>query len=242
LDETRSEDPWEYYFEPCFSSADKVSGANLLPVGKSVACAKDNVITPRLIDGKCKPLLLPHDRSIPNKLIEKHIRLKPHVRQLIDAFIADHFAATTIGLHLRGLGRDHGGAGQLRATGHNSNEIDYQRFFDPVDKLLKQHPGARVLVCSDSQDVIDHTVKVYGDRIITYNACRSEFGEMHANHPKNKGLEFSPFKLGLDVVVEAYLLSRANYFIHGNSNVANFVVSLNAQLESSYVYQDLAHE
>jgi len=63
---------------------------------------------------------------------------------------------------------------------------------------------------------------------------------MHANHPKNKGLSFSPYKLGLDIVMEAYLLARTDYFVHGNSNVANFVVSLNAQLRSCYVYENVA--
>jgi len=241
LDSSRTDDPWEYYFEPCFPTANKAQSVALLPVGKSVACAKDNVITPRLVDGKCKPLLLPNNRGIPNKLIEDHIQLKPYVRELIDAFVENNFAEVTVGLHLRGLGRDHGGAGQLRAKGHKANEIDYQRFFDPVDELLQRHGTAKVLICSDSQDVIDHTVGVYGDRVITYDASRSEFGEMHANHPKNAGLEFSPYKLGLDIVVEAYLLSRTNYFVHGNSNVANFVISLNAQLDSTYVYQDVSH-
>ena len=241
-DQARNEDPWEYYFEPCFPLVNKVSGATLLPVGKPIACAKDNVITPRLTDGKCKPLLLPHDRNIPSKLIEGHIRLKPHVRQLVDAFIADHFTGVTIGLHLRGLGRDHGGADKLRVQGNKSNEIDYQSFFEPIDNLLVQHPEAKVFVCSDSQNVIDHTVDVYGEQAITYDSSRSEFGEMHANHPQNKGLDFSPYKLGLDVVVEAYLLAQTDYFIHGNSNVANFVISLNANLDSTYVYQDLSHE
>ncbi|MGU9956384.1 MAG: hypothetical protein ACNYPI_01685 [Arenicellales bacterium WSBS_2016_MAG_OTU3] len=56
---------------------------------------------------------------------------------------------------------------------------------------------------------------------------------------KNKGLTFSPYKLGLDVVVETYLLARTNYFVHGTSNVANFVLSVNDRLDSFYVYADV---
>lgn len=237
LDIGRSGDPWEYYFEPCFENLQRQGDEPLLPVGKSIACAKDNVITPRLIDGKCRPLLLPHDRSIPNALINKYIRLKPHVIEKIKSFIDQNFADVTIGMHLRGLGRTHGGAQELRQQ--NGQGIDYARFFQPLETALAKTPEAKLLICSDSQDVIDHVFQEYGERVITYDATRSEFGEMHANHPKNEGMAFSPYKLGLDIVVEAYLLSRTNFFIHGNSNVANYVLSVSPQLDACYVYQDL---
>ena len=81
-------DPWAYYFEPCFENLERQGEEKLLPVGKSIACAKDNVITPRLHDGKCRPLLLPHDRSIPHALINKYIRLKPLIREHIEQFLS----------------------------------------------------------------------------------------------------------------------------------------------------------
>jgi len=237
LDPEQESDPWEYYFEPCFEHVERQSGQTLLPVGKSIACSKDNVITPRLLDGQCRPLLLPHDRLVPNALIDRYIRLKPHVAEKIESFIQQHFADFTIGMHLRGLGRTHGGAQELRQQGGHHSGIDYQRFFQPLDAALQKTPSARLLICSDSQDVIDHVSKEYGEQVISYQASRSQFGEMHANHPKNQGLTFSPYKLGLDIVIEAYLLSRTDFFIHGNSNVANYVLSLNPKLEACYVYQ-----
>ena len=241
LDKSYKGDPWSYYFKPCFPNAQRSPESSLLPVGKSIACAKDNVITPRNVDGQCKPLLMPRDRNIPNQLIKKYLHLQPYIVKVIDAFVEDNFNQQTIGLHLRGLGRDHGGAGQLRAEGNSGNQIDYERFFAPVNQMLVKNPDAKIFACSDSQVVIDHIKSVYGEKVISYEATRSEFGEMHANHPKNQGLTFSPYKLGLDIVIEAYLLARTDYFIHGNSNVANFVVSLNAQLDSCYVYQDISH-
>lgn len=240
LDQSREGDPWQYYFEPCFEGVHRTLESSLLPVGKSIACSKNNVITPRIIDGNCKPLLMPHDRNAPNQLISKYLCLKPFLSNAINEFAAKHFAQPTIGLHLRGLGRDHGGADKLRAKGNNTNRIDYERFFTPVNDQLDKNPDAKIFICSDSQAVIDHVKNTYNDRVISYDSTRSEFGEMHANHPKNEGLSFSPYKLGLDIITEAYLLARTGYFVHGNSNVANFVVSLNAQLESCYVYKDVS--
>jgi len=87
--------------------------------------------------------------------------------------------------------------------------------------------------------VIRRVKQVYGDKVITYNSTRSEFGEMHADHSENNGKEFPSFKLGLDVVVEAYLLSDVDFFVHGNSNVVNFVLCKSPNLQNHYVYEDM---
>jgi len=142
-----------------------------------------------------------------------------------------------IGLHIRGLGRNHGGAASLRQIGQKQFEMDYHRYFSAVDLQLKTHPNAKIFVCSDSQTVIDQVNQTYGERVISYPSARSAFGEMHADHAKNAGLIFSPFKLGQDVMVEAHLLAMTDYFVHGNSNVANFVLCKNPNLGSTYVYE-----
>ncbi len=229
--------PWEYYFEQCFSFPESSSSLTLLPVGKPIACSQHNIITPRIHEGQCNPLLLPSNRQIPYRLITQYLHLKPDIKERIEHFFQQHFSTYMIGLHLRGLGRNHGGAAQMRHKGQEKLTIDYDRFFPYVDSRLIQEPDTKIFVCSDSQDVIDCVYRRYGDKVVTYDASRSAFGEMHAGHQKNEGISFSPYKLGLDVVIEAYLLSKTHYFIHGNSNVANFVLSLAPDLESNYVYQ-----
>jgi hypothetical protein len=251
FEEKYGSNPWEYYFEQCFPevgahniqelSQEKKEAQDLpfLPVGKAVACSKKNIITPRIHDGQCNPLLLPKNRNIPHQYISRYLTLNNHVQSLINDFERLYFEENeVIGLHLRGLGRNHGGALQMRAKGQSQFEIDYPRFFKFIDHRLVQQPEMKIFVCSDSQIVIDRVYDHYGDIVISYSASRSEFGEMHANHQNNQGLDFSPYKLGLDVLVEAYLLARTDYFVHGNSNVANFVLSLNPELESSYTYAD----
>lgn len=230
--------PWEYYFEQCFSQ-DKSESLGLLPVGKAIACSQNNIITPRLKNGQCNPLLLPKDRFLPHRLIKKYIHLKPQVNEIIDRFKKEYFNNHVIGLHLRGLGRNHGGAAQLRQQGGGVLAVDYERFFHYIDQRLSIQTDAKIFVCSDSQDVIDHVVDVYQDKVITYDATRSAFGEMHAQHKHNSGLSFSPYKLGLDVLIEAYLLSKTSYFVHGNSNVANYVLCLDPNIEADYVYQNV---
>ena len=72
--------------------------------------------------------------------------------------------------------------------------------------------------------------------MISWPAQRSTFGEMHTGvHPENAGLSFSPRELGLEVIADAWLLSQCDIFIHGNSNVSNFVLCKSPTLIHSYI-------
>jgi len=235
-DQARPEDPWSYYFAPCFPELPAKSElCEELLGGVPVACSRDNIITPRELDGVCNPLLLPKDRHGAHELIAKHLHLKPELLANVDAFVDAHFRDQMIGLHLRGAGRTDGGALELRAQYNTQTGIPFEAYFIEVDRQLVEHPKAGIFLCSDSSFVIRTVQERYGDRICIWPAQRSEFGEMHANHPKNAGQLFSPYRLGLDIVSEAWLLSRTDIFVHGNSNVANFVLCKSPDLIHAYV-------
>jgi len=230
-------DPWLYYFDPCFDIENvDLANAPLLPGGVPVACSKNNVITPRLHDGKCNSLLLPKDRTVGYRLINQYINVNDEVQSFIDSFRADYFDGNIIGLHIRGKGRRDGGVSAIRKKLAPESGVPFSLYFNSVNRALEENPDSKIFVCSDSELVIRQVQQEYGDRVICYNSTRSEFGEMHASHPENKGAVFPKYKLGLDVVVEAWLLSDVNYLVHGNSNIVNFVLCKNPELEHAYVY------
>jgi len=63
-------------------------------------------------------------------------------------------------------------------------------FFCAVDEMLSEDPTFQLFTCSASQKVIDGFRDRYGDALVLYPSIRSEFGEMHANHSENKGIQF----------------------------------------------------
>lgn len=238
-DPQRHGDPWEYYFKPVypdlpFAALEGQSWPEL-PRGVPVACTVANIITPRLKDGACHPLLLPRDRHSAHALIARHLHLNDDVTDIIEDFAARHFNGPIIGLHTRGPGRIDGGAATLRRNINPDGGVPFEVYFDAVDAALRQYPDARIFSCSDSSMVIENIHARYGSRVITYDATRSAFGEMHARHPENAGQSFDAYTLGLDVLVEAYLLTRCDILVHGNSNVANFVLCAKPDLPHQYV-------
>jgi len=236
----RKTDPWNYYFEDCFPDVNSGSKSlRQIPFGTPVACSKNNIITPREIDGNCVPLLLPKNRELPHRFIKSNINLKKALKDRISKLVSVNFSERTIGLHIRGSGRRDGGSSQQRSQNNGKYGIPFKRYFKHVDAYLLKHPEAKIFICSDSLLVIRKVMLRYGEKVITYQATRSEFGEMHvAGQPENSGSTFPKYKLGEDVIIETYMLSKTNYFIHGNSNVVNFVLCKNPHLPNQYIYCD----
>ena len=118
------------------------------------------------------------------------------------------------------------------------NGIPFEQFFRFVDEHLSKHKEAKIFACSDSSYVIEEIEQRYEDRVFSYPSTRSVFGEMHVTkHRENMGRRFPKYKLGEDVIIETFLLSQTSHFIHGNSNVANFVLCNNPHLSHSYIYR-----
>ena len=242
-DDSMKGDPWNYYFEDCFHD----TGIPLKALSVDLF-NKDNVIVPRVqIAGFERNrngfLLLPKDRYLVNKIISKYIKLKPHLKKKIDDFRNKNFQQYTIGLHIRGAGRVNGGVPILNRQHKLKKGVPFDLYFKFVDEHLQEHKSAKIFLCSDSGMVIDECRKKYGDRIITYSKIRSHYGEMHNNYQegaikKNKGLTFPKYKLGEEVLIDAYLLSETDFLVHGNSSVTNFILCNKPDLKSEYVYKD----
>lgn len=224
--ENTEEDAFAYYFEDFFKSG---VGDKLVGEKKSFAFRRGNCITPRK-GGLAQPI----EREKVNGIIEKYIKLKPHITKKIDEFVKNNFKGYVIGLHIRGKGRLDGGTGTLRNRGELVEGVPYNLYFDKLNELLKSY-DASILLCSDSQRVVDYCTSEYGDRIVTYSAIRSPGGEMHQKHGEFKDVKY---ELGEDVLIEAHLLSMTDYLIHGNSNVTNFVLCKNSRLKNFYIYGD----
>lgn len=194
-----------------------------------------NIITPCAVEGACGSRMLPRDRAGAHQLIKRYLRLKPAVLAEINAFAASRMAGPMIGLHIRGPGRIGKKGGDIRASKSPDGRVPYELYFASVDKALETWPDAKILICSDSSVVIDTVQAHFRGRVVLYDATRSVFGEMHAKREENAGQVFPKHKLGLDVLVEAYLLSRCDFFVHGISNVTNFVLCNAPDMPHSYI-------
>jgi hypothetical protein len=236
-DPKRSGDPWNYYFKDCFSGIRPTMPPTFPSSDRSLVRRLDNIIAPRVEKDGVHFLLIPKDRFLPGRLIDRYIALHKPIARRVESFVRSNFEGFVVGLHLRGPRRRDRDILVRRAHFGSDGGVPFQLYFRFVDEELAQHPGARIFACSDSSLVIDRIVARYGSRVATYDAARSLLGEMHGDRLTRE--RFSPYRLGEDVLVEAYCLAQTSVFIHGTSNIANFILCKNPKIAHRYVCDDV---
>lgn len=175
------------------------------------------------------------------EVIQRYFSLNSATRKIVDAFVGQHFNGhKVVGVHLRGAGRLDGGTSSFKKRLQLEDGVPYNIYFEKINAFLKEEPDAKVLICSDSKRVIARVKKEYNDRVLTYDSQLTDFGESHiaAQQAKERGekTDLNPKKMGEDVIVETYLLSQCDYFVHGNSNISNFIICLNPELRHDDIF------
>ena len=199
--------------------------------------APDLVVAPRGRDVNF--LMPPRDRPLVKRVIDRHLRLGDRVAARLERADRALLAGRrTIGLHVRGPGRRAGGIGRhivaMQWKWPGVRVPPYRAYFAKLDELMRSGQYDQILVCTDSLLVRQRFVARYGQRLVWLDASLTHEGEMHARPSTHR---FSKQTLGDDAIVEAYLLSRTRFLLHGNSNLTNFVLCNAPELPSHDVYQ-----
>jgi hypothetical protein len=174
------------------------------------------------------PEKIQNRRHIFNYIINNYIKLKPKILNKIDNFVEQEFKNKNIlGIHLRGT--DHP---------YKKNMNDY---FEVIDKYVNDYD--KIFISSDSQERFEKAKQYYGDKVIAYDALRSNNDSTPLHMPKyetrwkrNSSYDYQ-YKICEDVIVEAYLLSNVNFLICcPGSNVNYFSRSINPSLNALEIF------
>lgn len=202
---------WEYYFEqPCGLSVD---GARVLGACESVDFEYSYMYTFENYQG-----LFPLTR----RLIQRYIRFKPEVAAECEYWVRElGISGRTLGVKRRGTDvYQHGGC------------VSIEEFFTAVDQCVDRFDN--MFVCSDEQSTIDAFCGRYGRRVVCVpGVIRSVSG--HPVHSFEVG--GSGFKKGLDVIVDAVVLSGCGLLVVTCSGVSHFAVCWR-EVPSNFLYVD----
>jgi hypothetical protein len=158
-----------------------------------------------------------------NTIINKFIKLKPHVQQKINSFVENNFKGKRIlGVHLRG-------------TDHPEKK-KITEYMQPIkDKLVNYD---KLFVCSDDHERFRLAEVAFKHKIISYNSLRStKKGIPLHSHPydsrylRDNTPEYQ-YKIAEDVIIEAFLMSKVDFlFCCPGSNVNYLARAINSKLE-----------
>lgn len=164
-------------------------------------------------------------RSDFSRLIIKHIRIKDMYTKCADKFFRENLGGKPfIGVHCRGPEHN----GEIGGW-HCFARADEELYFKEVDLYLSGRPECRVFLATDTASTVSKFQERYGDKLVYRYATRSSTGS-------SPHLEKGGPKVGEEVLLDALILSKSDFLLHGISNVAFAVLCLNEQLEHLDIY------
>ena len=156
--------------------------------------------------------------SAKERVIDRFVKIKENIQTKIDDFYYENMSAkTTIGIHLRGP--------------HKHGEIPYV----PIPIILAEAnkyagPDVQFFVATDQIALLELAKKELNGPVIYYECER--FWESTAPDP---GMKLHP-KLGEDVLIEAMLLSRCDFFVHTILHLSTTVLYFNPSLKHEVLF------
>lgn len=154
------------------------------------------------------------------RYIEQYMQVKPEIVEMVDRIIVEkQLDAGVLGVHIRGTD-------MKNSTGHPHPPTiaEYTRH---IETFIKKYDVKKILLCSDEADIIQEFSRKYGDMIVTTDSYRSTDGATAVHTSGSYVRENHRYLLGLEVLVDALLLSRCDYLISGKSNVPLAAILMN---------------
>jgi hypothetical protein len=158
-------------------------------------------------------------RSEYNEIINKNLKLLPHVSEKLESFYKENFVGKKVlGLHIRGT--DH------------PDKLPMDFYIEKIKKYIDQYDV--LFVTSDEQSRVDYIKNEFGDKVLLYPTFRSQ--DQQPLHYQNSHT-YNKYFVGEEVIIEAYLLARTNFLLCcSGSNVNFFIRSLNKDLGYEIFY------
>lgn len=155
------------------------------------------------------------------KAAEK-VELKPYIQDMLQQKYTEHFAGNTVlAVHYRGTDR------HTYHRGHYYTP-ELLKYLDVTQAMLDKHPDInRIFLCTDEEDA----TKVFNERfpgMVFWNkATRGTTGSVTGVHLEKNSQPGHHYNLGIEVIMDAYLMATCDYLIHSHSNVTSASVLFN---------------
>jgi hypothetical protein len=155
------------------------------------------------------------ERELLNNLLVKYMIPKESIKKEIEKFTQDNFSGNKVlAVHKRG-------------TDHylHSDILPNKDYFDVIDKLIIEEGYNKVFLATDEKITITEFQNKYGDKLIHCNHIRVDGNIALFDSPVDK------FTHGKEVIIECYLMSKADCLVKTKSTVSNFACYLNKDLK-----------
>jgi hypothetical protein len=159
-----------------------------------------------------------------DEIYKKYVFLQPYAEEIINSYMKKfNLNDKTLGIHFRG--------NEIKySPGHPFPPTEKQ-MFKYTDEILKKYDIEKIFLITIVQDYNDLFIERYGKKVVYTDSFRTE--------NKKYFFKLSPrdnhrYLLGLEVLIDAILLSKCNGLLCGDSNIVEFARLLNPKFKFIY--------
>jgi hypothetical protein len=159
-------------------------------------------------------------RAMAYYIINKYVRVKPHILAKVDAFEREYFAGKRVlGVHMRGTDK-----GSAKLLPELMRIVKPREYFRHIDEYTDRYGYCKIFVATEQQQFLHQITARYGNRVISYHAMRTS----GLRNPFQ--LDGNRYRKGEDVLIDCLLLSRSDYLLRCTSAVGEFAMYFNPKL------------
>ena len=188
---------WEYYFE-------KLNKYTLSEVYNS----QNVIITENLF----------HDTFSHNicnqrfrKLGKEKLKVKKNILNQANNFFKKNLFGKTLAVHYRGT--------SYKTSANHPYPTPIKETIDYIKFLKKKHGYNKIFLCTEDLNFFNSMKKNFKTNLFYFNSFRSKKDDAFKIYPRNK----HRFKLGLEILLEALVISKCQGFLHAVTNVSMYV-------------------
>jgi hypothetical protein len=151
---------------------------------------------------------------------DKYLIVQPHILDKVNDFVDKNFIGKVAALHIRGTDSFYD-----KTRPH----LPVSFYKELIAEKLQNY--SKILICTDSLEMLEILKSSFGDKIINYNSEKSTL-EKYRYHLSY--ISEDPYKVGEDVLIESLLMARCNLLVRGDSNVSIFSLVENPHIDFHY--------
>jgi hypothetical protein len=211
FDEKHGANVWDYYFkESAFSFSGKPSRSRQLAVSYRPSAKEYE---------RYEGLNYRHSVA---RALDRFCQPKDHVQELLSSYQHECFSTHgNLGIHVRmtdaAMGYENRNAGQI------------ENYIFEVESWVKKNPRGKIFLATDDNKTISLFESRYGAKVHYRSCLRSDDNtSIHGHY--DGGVSGSAYQKGLDVLVDALLLSRCDQLIRCHSRVTWYSLCANPDL------------
>ena len=179
----------------------------------------------------CKLMYPPLDVAI--ERYKKYFKPKEYILRIVESFRKDHFdSKKVLGIHWRG--------GDMKTAPRHHTPPSEHDIINATYNILNNQHVDKIFVATEQQRYLDILKKRFGSMLLYTDYYRT-YENINAYWVTPQPRKFHMYKLGLEIIIDALLLSHVDYLIAGGvDGVANGSnVSLTAQILNGGKYKQV---